>query len=572
MPSPSLLRVAFTTLAALSTAQAHPHLEARAPQVYEKCVKANDIALTFDDGPYTHLRSISDQFTAAGGKATFFFNGNNYGCIYDSARAADVKYAYAAGHQIGSHTWSHPDLATLSTAQIHDNFYRIDEALSRILGIRPAFMRPPFGSYNGNVQSISIARGQSLALWDWDTEDANGASVSFSKGVYDQVASSHPSNALILEHETVDTTPTQLVPYAIKLFKSKGYNLVTMAECLGVAPYQVVGVPQDRTSAWTCDGTPWSETFCGGSSGIACKSGIPPVATTTSGPGNPPSATPTPNQYIHPKASATKCLAAASNTDGAAVTVQDCVESTSQAWTITGTGALSIYGGSKCLDVTGGATASGTKLQIWSCSSGNANQKWTVSGSAIQWTDHSQCVDLTGGSTTNGNVMQIWSCTGGANQQFTRTTGPGSSSGGGGGGGTTTGKTIRPNKASNICLAASSNADGAAVVVQPCAEGTPSQAWVQNGQTIVVHDNKCLDVTNGNTANGAKFQIWTCTPGQGGAAQHFTVTADKTIQWTGQGKCLDLTNGSTASGTVQQTWDCSPTAGAPYSNQVWNWV
>ncbi|KAJ7063607.1 hypothetical protein C8F01DRAFT_1082025 [Mycena amicta] len=356
----SSIRFVFSALFTLSAVFAHPqghsHLEIRAPQVYDKCINSNEIALTFDDGkpselashsvfthcsgPYTHLRSISDQFTAAGAKATFFWNGNNYDCIYSSARIADMKYAYAAGHQIGSHTWSHADLTSLSTAQVQDGMYRVEEALSRILGIRPAFMRPPFGSYNGNIQSIAAARGQSLALWDTDTEDADGATVAFSKSVYDGVASSKPKNALILEHETVDTTPTQLVPYAINLFQSKGYKLVTLADCLGVAPYQIVGVPQQQTSAWTCDGTPDPGAACGGS--IPCQTAAPPPVSTTTGSGSSP--TPTPNQYIHPNANSAKCLAAASNTDGAAVTVQDCAESTSQAWTVTGTGALSIFG------------------------------------------------------------------------------------------------------------------------------------------------------------------------------------------------------------------------------------
>jgi hypothetical protein len=44
------------------------------------------------------------------------------------------------------------------------------------------------------------------------------------------------------------------------------------------------------------------------------------------------------------------------------------------------------------------------------------------------------------------------------------------------------------------------------------------------------------------------MQIWSCTPGAGDAAQHFTVTADNRIQWTSMNKCLDLTGGSLASG------------------------
>ncbi|KAJ7745830.1 hypothetical protein DFH07DRAFT_924578 [Mycena maculata] len=548
----------LSTLLAASAVWARPNLGIRAPQVYDSCINANDISLTFDDGPYIYLRSISDQFTAAGVKATFFMNGNNWDCIYDAARISDVQYAYAAGHMIGSHTWSHADLTTLSNAQIQDEMYRMEEAFSRILGIKPAFLRPPYGDYNDNIQSIAAARGQSLAMWDWDTGDADGNTTAQSEALYNDVVSAKVSNALILEHETEESTATVLVPYALNLFKSKGYNLVTMAECLGVNPYQAVGVPQQQTSSWTCDGTPDPGAACGGS--IACETGTPVFSsTTTTG----PTATPTPNQYIHPSANSGDCLTAASNADGAVVEIEPCVAagSTSQSWTVSGS-TLQLYG-TKCLDVTGGATANGTPMQIWTCTTGDANQQWTRTGGAIQWSGHSSCLDLTDGSVTSGNVMQIWACTGGPNQQWALTSGPGSGS-------TpppTSGETISPGASSTTCLSAPTNADGAAVVVEAC-NGSAGQSWKQTGGTIVVYGSMCLDVTSGSTANGVGMQIWACTPGAGDANQQFTVTSNNRIQWNGSDECLDLTNGLLTSGNRVQMWACV----AGNTNQVWNIV
>ncbi|KAJ7254970.1 hypothetical protein B0H12DRAFT_1114363 [Mycena haematopus] len=281
------VQLILVTLLAASVVCGRSALEYRAtPQLYGSCINDNDIALTFDDGPYIYLRSISDQFTAAGAKATFFMNGNNWDCIYNTDRISDVKYAYAAGHMIGSHTWAHGDLTTFSSAQIEDGMFRMEEAFSRILGIKPAFMRPPYGNYNSNIQSIAAGRGQSLALWDQDTGDADGNTVAQSEAVYNSVADAKPKNALILEHETEETTATTLVPYAIKLFQSKGYNLVTMAECLGVDPYQAIGIAQTQTDAWTCDGTPDPGDGCGGA--ITCETGTPLFSSTAgSGPTSP---------------------------------------------------------------------------------------------------------------------------------------------------------------------------------------------------------------------------------------------------------------------------------------------
>jgi hypothetical protein len=69
-----------------------------------------------------------------------------------------------------------------------------------------------------------------------------------------------------------------------------------------------------------------------------------------------------------------KCLTAASNSDAAIVTIQPCTGSASQKWTFGG-GVVKVFG-NKCLDVPEGRLVDGTKLQIWTCSTNNANQKW----------------------------------------------------------------------------------------------------------------------------------------------------------------------------------------------------
>lgn len=69
-----------------------------------------------------------------------------------------------------------------------------------------------------------------------------------------------------------------------------------------------------------------------------------------------------------------KCLTAASNNDGAVVTIQGCTGADAQKWTFDG-GSVKVFG-NKCLDVTDGSTADGVKLQIWTCNVPNANQQF----------------------------------------------------------------------------------------------------------------------------------------------------------------------------------------------------
>jgi hypothetical protein len=100
----------------------------------------------------------------------------------------------------GKHSKAPPNV---TSAQIHDALSRMDLALSRILGVLPAFVRPPYGDYDDQVTEVAFARGQSLALWDWDTGDANGNSTSQSEAVYKDIVEGKLRKGVVLEHETV---------------------------------------------------------------------------------------------------------------------------------------------------------------------------------------------------------------------------------------------------------------------------------------------------------------------------------------------------------------------------------
>lgn len=223
----------------------------RAEVVYQ-CVTPNTVALTFDDGPWIYLNDIVDTLDKAGAKGSFFFNGDSWGCIYSPDMRARVKYAYDHGHMVASHTWHHDDLTTLSWDQVHDSMWRVELALTRIVGVIPAFMRPPFGNFNDLVAEASGVRGQTIAIWDLDSEDSLGATAATSKKYYSETIASKPQNILALNHETVTTTAYEVLPFAIAELKKAGYKMVTLAECLGKPAYQNVTTPGTPDASWTC--------------------------------------------------------------------------------------------------------------------------------------------------------------------------------------------------------------------------------------------------------------------------------------------------------------------------------
>jgi hypothetical protein len=89
-----------------------------------------------------------------------------------------------------------------------------------------------------------------VIIWNQDTQDGSGASVSFSQGIYDHTN----GGDIVLGHSVKETTAKDVVPYAIKVLKNKGLQLVGIDTCLGgnetSRPYEYVGEPQ--SGKWQC--------------------------------------------------------------------------------------------------------------------------------------------------------------------------------------------------------------------------------------------------------------------------------------------------------------------------------
>lgn len=177
------------------------------------------IALTFDDGPgpYTaHLLDILDQY---GAKATFFLIGSKV-----SGQASVVRSIHARGHQLGNHSWSHPELPKLSVDQIAGEIDRTNEAIRQATGVKPSILRPPYGAVNGVVLEQIRTRGMSSILWSVDTRDwaDRNSQIVCSRAV----AGAHPG-AVILMHD-IHQTSVNAVPCILSSLKQQGYSFVTI--------------------------------------------------------------------------------------------------------------------------------------------------------------------------------------------------------------------------------------------------------------------------------------------------------------------------------------------------------
>ena len=130
---------------------------------------------------------------------------------------------------------------------------------------------------------------------------------------------------------------------------------------------------------------------------------------------------------------------------------------------------------------------------------------------------------------------------------------------GGGGGGTTSGAT-QVNGPGGKCVdvaGSDTGGQGAAVQLSSCQGPSLSrdQQWAWNGSTLRTL-GRCLDVSGGSTAAGAKLQLWDCN---NTGAQHWRQVGSTLVN-PASGRCVDSPGGSTADGARLQIWDCNGTA------------
>jgi len=190
-----------------------------------------EIALTFDDGPspyYTpQILAILQQYNV---KATFFCIGRQV------ARYPDlVRLEYNDGNLVGNHTWSHPNLALLSSSDILTQINLTADAIQQATGVRPTFFRPPYGVVNTTVLAKANLLGLTTIIWN---DEARDWSLPGTGVIISRILNLAGDGAIILLHDGGgDRSQTiAALPTIIQTLRLRGFKFVTLQQMVNDLP------------------------------------------------------------------------------------------------------------------------------------------------------------------------------------------------------------------------------------------------------------------------------------------------------------------------------------------------
>lgn len=190
-----------------------------------KLPKATDklVCFTFDDGPYAPVTNkILDTLEKYNGRATFFVVGDRADTYSD-----EIIRASKMGCEIGTHTYSHVNLNSLSVPEMQEEIKKSCDAISKYTGKKVKVLRPPEGAANDTVKANV---GMPMVLWsvdsrDWDYRNADKDYQTVMDNVFD--------GSIVLMHDLYPETADAVARLIPELAK-QGYKFVTFSELMKI--------------------------------------------------------------------------------------------------------------------------------------------------------------------------------------------------------------------------------------------------------------------------------------------------------------------------------------------------
>jgi peptidoglycan/xylan/chitin deacetylase (PgdA/CDA1 family) len=193
---------------------------------------SRQLALTFDDGPNDPwtLRLL-EVLARHEVRATFFLIGK-----YVVERPEIARQIGGAGHVIGNHTFSHPNLIFCSAGEVARQIKQCSSALQDALGEHSFLFRPPYGARTPNVLRLVRQCGLESVMWSASGYDWKATSAT---QIEQRLSDTIEGGEVILLHDGghhyigVDREFTvSAVDRLITRYKSEGFEFVTVTKMM----------------------------------------------------------------------------------------------------------------------------------------------------------------------------------------------------------------------------------------------------------------------------------------------------------------------------------------------------
>jgi cellulose synthase/poly-beta-1,6-N-acetylglucosamine synthase-like glycosyltransferase/peptidoglycan/xylan/chitin deacetylase (PgdA/CDA1 family)/spore germination protein YaaH len=215
------------------------------------------LCLTFDDGPDPlYTPAILDILHSHGVRATFFIIGANA-----DQNIGLVKREYAEGHDIGNHTYTHPNIALVSDERAALELSTTQRIIENALGVSTVLFRPP---YNADSQPQTpeeilpvlraqkagyVTVGERIDPRDWVKGVSADEIVS---EIWSEIASpDDPGHVILLHDAGGDRSATvAALPRILESLQAQGYRFVPLSELLGQTRAQIMPAPSGVEMRW----------------------------------------------------------------------------------------------------------------------------------------------------------------------------------------------------------------------------------------------------------------------------------------------------------------------------------
>lgn len=199
----------------------------------------NQVILTFDDGPDpTYTPQILDILKKEKVPATFFVVG-----LQGENNIPLLQRIYNEGHEIGNHTFTHPNIATVSLERASTEMESTRLLIEAVTGRSTVLFRAPYNADSeptgeDELKPIALSKeqnyytvGESIDPNDWE-KGAKADSI-YARTIAQYEA--NPEKGIILLHDAGGNrqATVEALPRIIKYFKGKGIQFTTVANLLG---------------------------------------------------------------------------------------------------------------------------------------------------------------------------------------------------------------------------------------------------------------------------------------------------------------------------------------------------